>query len=119
LPVGALSAATRERLRGFTEREFVLGDFRGSFLSGTLAGGGSPDAARTEAVRALAIGEALELVEVAPGAKLSRAEALARYGAPTRTVATPHGEVLVYREFAFSYAGEALEATLFFAAAGK
>ncbi len=117
LPVGALSASTRERLRGFTEREFVLGDFRGSFLSGTLASGGSTAAPRTDALQALAIGAALELVEVAPGAKLSRAEALARYGAPARTVATPHGEVLVYRAFALSYVGEALDATLFFAAA--
>jgi tetratricopeptide (TPR) repeat protein len=121
LALGEISAETTERLRGLARQPFVLGDFRGSFLRGRLPSPGAPgakSAARTNLeIAALQIGSALELVEV--GVAPAIAGGAERFGTPLRRIATPHGEVLVYADFAAVLERGALTAVLHFAPAPR
>ena len=121
LPLGEIAPATAERLHALTRQSFVLGDFRGTFLRGTLparvASGAKAGANASDAIAALQIGSALELVEVAvaPGTSFDTRT----LGAPLRRIETPHGEVLVYKDFAAVFERRALTAWLHFAAAPR
>ena len=111
LPLGEISPATAERLRGFASQGFVLGDFRGAFLRGRLMQLDARGHAGEIAVAALQIGSALELVESGAGARLD----VELFGPPLQRVTTSRSEVLAYGDFALELVGGEVESVLHFA----